>query len=68
MKTFGQILREKRNERGWTLVQLAEKVGVIRNTITNWEHGYNLPNIYTCIDLADIFDCTLDELVGRSRG
>ena len=33
--------------------------------VTNYETGYSLPDIFTLIKLADIFDVTLDELVGR---
>ena len=66
MKTFGQILREKRNAKGWTIEELAEKIGSFRNTVNNWELGHSIPNIYSCIDIADVFECTLDELVGRN--
>lgn len=66
MKTFGQILREKRKEKGWSIRVLAEKLGVIQNTVDNWELEKNIPNIYTLIDIADVFECTLDELVGRN--
>ena len=67
MKTFGQILREKRQAKGWSLNELSKKIGVHYNTIACWELEHNIPNIYTCIDIADVFECTLDELVGRSR-
>lgn len=48
-----------------TQKQLAEKLGGTKSMVTNYETGYSLPDIFTLIKLADIFDVTLDELVGR---
>ena len=63
MKTFGQILREKRKEKGWRQVKLADKLNVAVQTITNWERGLSIPNIYMAADIAQILGCTIDELV-----
>lgn len=63
MKTFGQILREKRKEKGWRQVNLADKLNVAVQTITNWERGLSIPNIYMAADIAQILGCTIDELV-----
>lgn len=65
MKTIGQIIKEKRKERGWTLRVLADKLGVGFSLISAWERGKNIPTLFTACDLADIFECTLDELCGR---
>lgn len=65
MKTFGEILREKRKDKEWSQQELADKLGVRKGSIGNWENDKNVPDIFTCTDLADIFDCSLDELVGR---
>ena len=65
MKTFGEILKEKREAIGWKQEELAEEVGISRNSISLYERGVAYPNILTAADLADVLDCTLDELVGR---
>ena len=65
MMKFGNILREKRTERKWSRRVMAEKLGISQSAIYDWEMREQLPNIYTCIDIADLFGCTLDELVGR---
>ena len=67
MKTVGQILREKREKVGISQRKVASIIGVKCDTIRNWERGYSYPNILHCCDLADIYGCTLDELVGRER-
>lgn len=66
MITMGEIIKTKRIERGLSQRQLAEKVGVAHVMVCHWEHGYCLPNILNCWDLADFFGCTLDELCGRT--
>lgn len=60
---FGKHLREKRSALGLTLKELADDVGVNRNTILLWEEGGNLPNLHYAIILADYFNCSIDELV-----
>ena len=50
-----------------TQEQLAQKLNGKKSLISNYENGYSTPDIYTIIQLADIFDITLDELVGRYR-
>ena len=67
MKTIGEIIREKRKERGWTLEKLAKKLGVAFSTVATWERDEFMPNIFILCDLADMFECTLDELCGREK-
>jgi transcriptional regulator with XRE-family HTH domain len=67
MKTIGQIIKEKRKNMGWSHKFLAEMVGVTPQAISLWELNKTTPNVLTACDLADAFDCTLDELCGRER-
>ena len=48
-----------------TQKELGEKLGVVRTTICEYESGRNEPDVKMLIRLADIFDVTLDELIGR---
>ena len=43
--------------------ELAEKVGVSRQTLSKWETGESLPDIVRCRQLAEVFRVTLDDLV-----
>ena len=43
--------------------ELAEKVGVSRQTLSKWETGESIPDIVRCKQLADVFTVTLDDLV-----
>lgn len=38
-KVMGQRIREKREAMGWSVEDLAEKIGVARQTIYKWERG-----------------------------
>ena len=59
-------IKELRNKAGWSQQKLAEKAGLSYNVITKIEQGAaKNPNIQTMIKLADAFDISIDELVGR---
>lgn len=63
---INQILITLRKKAGFTQEQLAEKIGVSRQAIANWEKGENTPDISKCIALADLYDVSIDTLVGHS--
>lgn len=44
---------------------MSKQLGGSKNLVSNYENGISTPDIYTLVKLADIFDITLDELVGR---
>lgn len=51
--------------------QVAEAVGVSRQAYTRWEKGETVPDIKSCVALADFYEVSLDELVnfsGRKNG
>lgn len=54
-------LKELRESRGMTIVELAEKIGVTKLTILNWEHG---THELKAKKLADIFDVSIPYLLG----
>lgn len=64
-ETLGALLTAKRVGAGLFLRQLAEKLGVAEMTVHKWEVGRSIPSLYMLVDLANLYDCTLDELVGR---
>ena len=45
--------------------ELAEKIGTTQRNISYWENGMTQPDIDTLARIADFFDITIDELVGR---
>ena len=59
-------IRFYRKSLNLTQQQLAKMLNGQKSLISNYENGYSTPDIFMLIKLADIFDVTLDELVGRS--
>lgn len=45
--------------------KLAQALNISAKTISHWETGYTEPSILQLIQLADFFDVSIDELVGR---
>ena len=58
-------LRTMREEHNLTQQELANKLGIARELITRYETGTKFPTLLTAIQISDIFDCSLDQLVGR---
>ncbi|MCR4561868.1 MAG: helix-turn-helix domain-containing protein [Bacilli bacterium] len=58
-------LRELRNKSGLTQNEIANKLGVSGQTILNWENGIYEPKINQLIQLADLFNVSVDYLIER---
>ena len=58
-------LRELRIKTGLTQNEIATKLGVSGQTILNWENGIYEPKINQLIQLADLFNVSIDFLVER---
>lgn len=43
--------------------ELAEKIGVSRQSVAKWENGESLPDIQKCADMAVLFEVSLDAFV-----
>lgn len=56
-------LKDARANAGLTQEQVAEKIMVSRQTISNWENGKSLPDIISIINLSDLYQISLDELL-----
>lgn len=63
--TIGQRINLERQKRDISIDELADLTRISRNTIVSWIYrGYH-PDIDFLIAIADVFEITLDELVGR---
>ena len=56
-------LKEARANAGLTQEQVAERIMVSRQTISNWENGKSLPDIISIMKLSDLYQISLDELL-----
>lgn len=64
MATVMNQIKLLRTQHGMTQEEVAERIGVSRQAIAKWEKGDTLPDIDSCIRLADLFGVSL-ELLAR---
>ena len=60
---LGKKIAELRKKNNLSQEELAEKVGVARQTISKWEIGDTTPDINQVKIISKIFNISIDELV-----
>ncbi len=60
---FQNHLFEARKKTGLSQEMVAEKLGVSRQTISKWETGETIPDLYQSKRLAQLYQLSLDELI-----
>lgn len=60
---IGNKLKEARLSSGLTQEQVAEEIGVSRQSISNWENEKTYPDIINVIHLSDLYEVSLDVLL-----
>lgn len=60
--TIRNRVKELRIERGWTQAELAEKVGVSRQSINSIERERYVPSLQLALTFARVFDCPMDQI------
>lgn len=63
MTSVGKNLKNIRKKNDLTQDELAEKLSVTRQAVSNWENGKTEPDIETLTNISQIFDISIDELV-----
>lgn len=61
---FGKRLRDLRNERNWTIEQVAEKIEVSKSTYAGYETEDRKPPIQNLIKLSNLYDVSVDYILG----
>lgn len=64
---LGSRIRELRTKANLSQDELAKKVYVARQTVSNWENDKTLPDLESLKLLADAFGVSADELLGAER-
>ena len=65
---LGEKLVTIRKKYGYSQQELADRLSVTRQTISNWECGQGAPALDKAIELARIYQVSLDDLVGDQVG
>lgn len=60
---FKDNLSELRRMHGMSQEELADKIGVSRQTLSKYETGESLPDIEKCKQIADVFGVSIDDML-----
>ena len=66
-KRFGAYISRLRKKADMTQSELAEQLNLTRQAISKYECGDSFPDISILITIANVFDITLDELIGSGN-
>ncbi len=64
---FADNLVDLRKYHAMSQEELAERIGVSRQTLSKYETGESLPDIEKCKALADVFGITIDDLISYEK-
>ena len=67
MKTLGTKISEYRKLKQMTQEDLATKLNVTSQAVSKWENDLSIPDLPILIELADLFQVTLDELIRERK-
>ena len=65
--SFSENLTELRKLNGFSQEELADRIGVSRQTLSKYETGESLPDIEKCKQLADTFSVSMDDLISYDK-
>jgi transcriptional regulator with XRE-family HTH domain len=57
----GGFLREWRQQRGWSLAQVAQRAGIVKSTLSKWENGQVLPRLPELLKVFSILEVPVSE-------
>lgn len=60
-------IRKLREEQGMTQRDVAQRLCVNPSAVNRWESGEKRPDLVNLVKLADLFDVSLDYLLGRTE-
>jgi transcriptional regulator with XRE-family HTH domain len=64
---IGSRIAKLREERGWTQEQTAAAIGISRAALSHYEKNRREPDTETLTKFADLFNISIDYLVGRTN-
>ena len=64
---FGQFILSLRKEKGWTQLELAEKLNVTDKAVSKWERGIGFPDIKMIEPIAEVFDVSILEIMRSEK-
>jgi len=65
---FGKKLRELRKIEGWTQEEVAKKLGISKQTYSNYENEKRKPSLSIIRELASIYNVNIDDIFAEEAG
>ena len=62
---LNENLKLLRKQKGYSQEMFAEKINVVRQTVSKWEKGISVPDADMLIKIAEVFDVSVNELLGE---
>lgn len=63
---FKENIKKLRKEYGLSQEELSKRLGIARSSVANYENGQNFPNMDILVKLSEIFNCSIDYILGKS--
>lgn len=67
MLDIGTKITVLRKQNGWSQTELAKKINCSRATLINYEGNKNTPPVEIAVKLAEVFNVSLDYLIGKGQ-
>ena len=66
-KNIAKNIAHYRKLYGMTQLELAERINYSDKSVSKWERGDGIPDVYVLTQLAELFDVALDDLICEGR-
>ena len=63
---LNENIKNLRKNKGYTQEELANKLNVVRQTISKWEKGYSVPDAELLKKLAEVLETDVSQLLGST--
>lgn len=67
MQHVAKTISDLRKRSNMTQMELADRMGISFQAVSNWERGQTMPDISKLSELSEIFGVTIDELLGNGK-
>ena len=59
-------LKNLRTQKGLSQEELADRLNVVRQTVSKWEKGLSVPDSELLIRIAEVFEVSVGQLLGET--
>ncbi|MBO5967596.1 MAG: helix-turn-helix transcriptional regulator [Clostridia bacterium] len=63
----GRRIAQFRKKKNMTQFELADALGISFQAVSNWERGNSMPDISRLSELAELFDVSIDDILGKKN-